>query len=495
MLASPNPGDTPKLKPHHSHRLANEDLLPVEKRSWTTYNFFAMWMSDVHSVGGYVFAAGLFFLGLSGWQVLLAMVLGILVVNRLLNGIGFMGQKMGIPYPVVARISFGVFGANLPALIRAAVGIVWYGVQTWLASTALVVTIITVWPAAEVMTQNDILGLSTLGWICFAVMWVLQLALFSYGMEWIRRFIDFCGPAVYVVMFALAIWMLSQAGWSAFTLSLSDKVLTTSETIYQFFCAMALVITYFAALLLNFADFSRFGVSKEAVRKGNFLGLPINFLLFALVTVIVTASTVVVFGEAILDPIQIVHRIENHAVLLVGSLTFVVATIGINIVANFVSAAYDIANVAPKHISFWRGGVITAVLSAAVLPWHLFNNPVVINLFVGGLGACLGPLFGVMMVDYYKLRKEQVDVEELYTESPNGAYWYTNGVNWRAVWAFALAATLSCLAALWPPLSVIAPFAWFIGTIASAVIYMMIMPKIKTQGDLEPHAVAEASVN
>ncbi|AVY94529.1 MULTISPECIES: NCS1 family nucleobase:cation symporter-1 [Microvirgula] len=470
-----NAPDPSTLPPSYSPRLTNDDLLPISRRSWGTYNYFAMWMSDIHSVGGYVFAAGLFFLGLSGWQILLAMMAGILVVNKLLDGVGVMGQQLGVPYPVIARLSFGVFGANLPAILRAIVGIVWYGVQTWLASTALVIMVAALWPAAVGRLDGMWLGLTELGWICLMIMWCLQLALFWRGMEWVRRFIDFCGPAVYLVMFALAAWMLSQAGWGALTLSLSDKTLSPGETLYQMLSVVALVIAYFAALLLNFADFSRFGVSTKAVRRGNFLGLPINFLAFALVTVAVTASTVSVFGEAILDPIHVVQRIDHPTVLVLGCLTFVIATIGINIVANFVSAAYDIANIAPKHISFWRGGVITAVLSILVMPWSLYHNPIVINLFVGCLGACLGPLFGVIITDYYAIARRQVDISALYSESPDGAYWYHRGVNRRAVLAFFVAAIPSCVIALWSPLERLAPFAWIIGTLLASALYWLLM--------------------
>lgn len=460
-----------------SDRLANDDLLPVKERSWGTYSFFALWMSDIHSLGGYVFAAGLFFLGLSGWQILLSMLAGILIVNQLLNGVGAMGQRTGVPYPVLARLSFGVFGANIPALIRAAVGIVWYGVQTWLASLSLVILVEAIWPGAAAAMPGQWLGLSTLGWACFMAMWLLQLLLFWRGMEWVRRFIDFCGPAVYLVMFALAAWMLSQAGWSALTLNLSDRVLTPTQTVYEMLGVVALVVAYFAALLLNFADFSRFGVSEQVVRRGNFWGLPFNFMLFALVTVIVTASTLVVFGEAILDPIEVVHRIENKPVLIIGSLTFVVATIGINIVANFVSAAYDIANVAPKHISFARGGLITALLSIAVLPWQLYHNPVVINLFVGGLGACLGPLFGIIIVDYYWTRQRQVVLADLYSERPDGQYWYQGGVNRSAVWAFLPSAMIACLLVLSPWFKHLEAYGWLVGTVLAGGIYALIMPR------------------
>ena len=478
--ASTHELDAAFAPPPEGPELANEDLLPVKKQTWGTYSFFALWMSDVHSLGGYVFAAGLFFLGLSGWQILLAMLVGILLVNKMLNGVGIMGQRTGVPYPVLARLSFGVYGANLPALIRAAVGIVWYGVQTWLASTALVILVEALSPGSSKAVGGEWLGLSGMGWICFMAMWVLQQLLFWRGMERIRTFIDFCGPAVYLVMFALAAWMLAQAGWSAFTLKLSDKVLTPGETVTQMFNVIALVIAYFATLLLNFADFSRFGQSEQAVRRGNFLGLPVNFMAFALVTVIVTAGTLVVFGEALLDPIKVVERIENKPMLVVGCLTLLVATIGINIVANFVSAAYDIANVSPRHISFARGGLITAVLSILVLPWQLYNRPEIINVFVGGLGACLGPLFGIIIVDYYWIRRRHVVVKDLYDASAGGRYWYTGGWNLRAVAAFVPAAVVAGLAVVspWGYIKTGEAYGWAIGTLLGGFLYAVVMPRM-----------------
>ncbi|WP_433735783.1 NCS1 family nucleobase:cation symporter-1 [Pseudomonas putida] len=462
-----------------STHLANSDLLPTQQRHWGTYSFFALWMSDIHSLGGYVFAAGLFFLGLAGWQILLSMLCGILIVNFLLNCIGSMGNITGVPYPVLARLSFGVFGANLPALIRAGVGVVWYGVQTWLGSESLLILVEAIFPGTHQALGPGWLGLSGLGWGCFMTMWLLQQLLFWRGMERVRHFIDFCGPAVYVVMFALAGWMLSQAGWSVFTLKLSTRELTVAQTISEMLGVVALVVAYFSALLLNFADFSRFATSAQAVRRGNLLGLPLNFMLFALVTVIITASTVTVFGEAILDPIKVVERIENKPALIIGCLTLVIATIGINIVANFVSAAYDIANVAPRYISFTTGGLITSLLSIAVLPWQLYNNPVAINLFVGSLGACLGPLFGVIIVDYYWTRRRHIEIDDLYSESHSASYWYQGGFNFRAIAAFLPAAIIAMGFVLLPQeAGQVGAYGWTIGTLLAGVLYALFMPRV-----------------
>src|SRR5205807_154554 len=214
--------------------------------------------------GGYTFAASLFFLGLAGWQVLLSMIVGIAIVNYLINLIGRPSQKYGIPFPVVARMSFGVMGANLAAMVRGVVGIVWYGVQTYFASKAVQVLVITLVPSAVGLTHNSIIGLSTLAWFSFLFMWLFQLIIFLSGMERIRRFIDFCGPVVYVIMFALAIWMLWQSGLSSLSLQLSPPAASNAATVGVMANAAMLIVAYFSALLLNFGDFARFAKNEDA---------------------------------------------------------------------------------------------------------------------------------------------------------------------------------------------------------------------------------------
>ena len=466
-----------------SSRLFNDDLAPSTERTWGTYSLFAMWMSDVHSIGGYAFAAGLFFLGLVGWQVFVALVLGITVVFFLMNLTGFAGQKTGVPFPVIARISFGVYGANLAALIRAIIAIAWYGIQTWLASQAVVVLAISARPSLADYTEGGFAGLSPLGWAAFVVLWILQLLVIRRGMETVRRFQDWAGPAIWVVMFVLAAWILVEAG-SDFSLDLGAETVEGGAAVHAFFAAMALTITYFSTLLLNFCDFSRFAPTRRTVVVGNFWGLPVNFLAFAVVTVVVTAGSIAVFGEAITDPVEIVDRIDNVWVTVIGAATFVIATIGINVVANFVSASYDLANVAPKWIDFRRGGLISAVVAALITPWHLYSSPVAINYFLGGLGALLGPLFGVIFVDYFLVRRQHVHVEELYLDDPRSRYYYRRGWNPKALLAGTPAAAVALVFALWKPLADWAPFSWFIGVAIAGALYYLIAEKEVRQAEL-----------
>jgi NCS1 family nucleobase:cation symporter-1 len=456
-------------------RLYNEDLAPAAPagRHWGVFDIFAMWMSDVHSVGGYTFAASLFFLGLTGWQVLLSMIVGIVVVFGLMNLIGGPSLKYGVPYPVVARMSFGVVGANLAATVRGIVGIVWYGVQTYFASKAVEVLVITLAPGAIAWRDGGFLGLSPLGWASFLFMWLFQLLIFLNGMETIRKFIDFCGPAVYVVMFALAIWVVSQTGLSSLSLQLAPPV--AGSSLGHMAAAAMLIVAYFAALLLNFGDFARFAKDRRAMTLGNFLGLPVNFLVFAIITVIVTAGTVKVFGAAIMDPVGIVERIGNPWIVILGSLTFIVATMGINIVANFVSPAYDIANLNPRRISFRIGGLIASILSVLVCPWLFVSSAQAITIFVSIFGAVLGPMFGIIVADYYLVKRQQVVLGDLYTMSPSGSLHYRGGWNPAALVALGIAGVVSIGLALLGAYGVIlnvGDWGWLIGAALGAIVYL-----------------------
>jgi NCS1 family nucleobase:cation symporter-1 len=470
----------------YSDRLCNEDLAPVANQNWGAYNIFAFWMSDVHSVGGYVFAGSLFALGLTSWQVLIALIVGIAIVNVFCNLIARSSQRNGVPYPVICRATFGVLGANVPAVIRGLIAIAWYGIQTYLASSAFVIVLLKfapqLMPYAEVH-QHGWLGLSTLGWSGFMLLWVLQALVFWNGMETIKKFIDFAGPAVYIVMFILAAYMVMRAGVSNIRLNLSAVKYEGWAALPVMITAISLVVSYFSGPMLNFGDFSRYCRSFGSVRRGNFWGLPVNFLAFSLVTVVTTSATLPVFGQLITDPVETVSRIDQPFAVVLGALTFMIATIGINIVANFVSPAFDFSNVAPKHISWRAGGMAAAVASVFITPWNLFNNPEVIHYTLDVLGGFIGPLYGVLLVDYYLVKRQDVSVHELYSMSPQGRYWYSGGVNRRAVGALLPAAALAVACVMIPSLGGLANFSWFVGVGLGALFYWIAMRKAPMRGE------------
>ena len=429
-----HPAGEALIKDFYDDRLANSDLAPLKKQSWSSYNIFAFWMSDVHSVGGYVTAGALFSLGIASWQVLVSLVIGICIVMVFCNLVAKPSQVTGVPYPVINRAIFGVRGANLPAIIRGCIAIAWYGVQTYLASTSLMIIFLKFFPSTVALTTTEFLGLSPLGYICYAILWVAQAAVFWRGMEAIRRFIDWAGPAVYVVMIILCVYLVAQAGGlGAISLNLSTVTASFAESIPIMIAAIAIVVSYFSGPMLNFGDFSRYAKSFKAVRKGNWLGLPLNFLFFSILTVVTASATVPVFGELITDPIETVQRIDSAFAILLGGLTFVIATIGINIVANFISPAFDFSNVNPKKISWRMGGMIAAVGSVVLTPWNWYNSSEGILYTLGILGGLIGPLFGVLIAGYYLVSKQRVWVDDMFVMTTTGRYWFRNGYNPNAV--------------------------------------------------------------
>jgi NCS1 family nucleobase:cation symporter-1 len=499
FLGSP----TDEAAAHRDPRLSNEDLAPLKNQRWSSYNLFAFWMSDVHSIGGYVTAGSLFALGLASWQVLVALLVGIVIVQVFCNLVAKPSQKTGVPYPVINRAVFGVKGANIPAIIRGLIAVAWYGVQTFLASEALVIVFLKFFPAMKPLYdvhQYGFLGLSALGWICYGILWVAQAALFWNGMESIRRFIDFAGPAVYVVMLVLAIYLVSKAGISNISLNLSARQpLDFAASIPVMISAIALVVSYFSGPMLNFGDFARYGKSFKAVKKGNLLGLPVNFLFFSLLTVITASATIPVFGHLITDPVKTVQEIDSVFAVLLGGLTFVIATVGINIVANFISPAFDFSNVSPQKISWRMGGMIAAGGSVILTPWNWYSNDDAIHYTLGVLGALIGPLFGILIAGYYLVGKQRVWVEDMYTMKPNGKYWFRNGYNPNAVKAVAISGIVSIASVLIPKALLdsgattvnatwIGNYSWFLGC-ALGLLTFWYFEKRSPMINLEPNGI------
>ncbi|MEW1717970.1 NCS1 family nucleobase:cation symporter-1 [Streptomyces sp. NPDC093109] len=465
--AGPTPGFVP------DPRLTNEDLAPAGVRKWKVFDLFALWMSDVHNLGNYTFAAGLLVLGMNVWQVFSSLLVGFVLIYFGMNLMGRIGQRHGVPFPVVSRISFGVWGANIPALIRAVIAIMWYGIQTYLASVAVNVMLLAARPGLVSWTEHSFLGLSALGWVSFLTLWVVQALIISRGMESVRKFQDFCGPAIWLVMIVLAVWILAKAGWSI-PLASTPNPVSTGEQFRQWFGAIGLILATYGTLMLNFCDFSRFSPDYRTVRRGNFWGLPVNSTAFVILSVVVTAGSLKVFGEAITDPALLVAKAGNTWVLALGALTFAVATMGVNIVANFVSPAYDLANVWPQKISFRTGGMISTVAALLVTPWNLYSNPTVVNYFLGGLGAFLGPLFGIIMLDYYWVKRGRIDVDQLFDGRPDSRYYYRKGFNPKALQAFLPTAGFAAVLALVPYFGDVAAYSWFIGTVSAAALYCLL---------------------
>lgn len=459
--------------------LYNQDLAPVkhENRRWGWFEIFNVWSNDIQSLFGYTLAASLFLTyGLNGWAVMVAILLAGFVIMVLVNLSGQPSVRFGIPYPVMARVSTGVRGANLPAMMRAIVAIFWYGVQTYFASTALALLINALFGTGGGAT---FLGLTGVGWLSFIIVWLFQLYLFWHGMEWIRHFLNWAGPSVYVVMIVLMIILWSQGGGEM--LSAVGDIFSGTGTyeggpVAAFLAITGTMIAYFAAVVINYGDFSRFVRTERDMKIGNFLGLPLNIAFFSLIALFVTGGTLVLFGEQLTNPTDIIERVDNLALTVIAAIMFFAATIGINVVANFVPPAYDLANLIPSKIDFRIGGLITSIVAFFVgALWVSVISQIGIAGFVNTLGAILAPVYGVMITDYYLVRKQQVDIQQLFSSDPGGAYYYLKGWNHKALIAFGLGGIFSISSVWVPALNFLSGYAWVIGAILGALFYYFLM--------------------
>jgi len=478
-----------------SPSLYNTDLAPTKRqgRRWTAYSIFTLWANDVHSLGNYAFAVGLFSLGLGGWQILVALGIGAALLFVLLSFSGFMGQKTGVPFPVMSRISFGIRGAQLASLIRGAVAVAWFGIQTFLASVVLRVMLVAMVPSLHELDTNSLLGLSTLGWIAFVGLWIVQLIIVSFGMEMIRKYEAFAGPIILLTMVLLAVWVFTEAHGSVQWTGI--RGLEGGEMWRTIFAGGALWVSIYGTFVLNFCDFTRSAVSKKSIVRGNFWGIPINMLLFGAIVVVLAGGQYKINGTIIETPSDIVQSIPNTLFLVLACLAILILTIAVNLMANFVAPVYALTNLFPKRLNFRRAAWVSGTIGLVILPWNLYNNPLVIVYFLGGLGALLGPLFGVVMADYWLLRRGKVNVPELYTEHPAGAYFYKRGVNPRAIIALVPAAILAILVAFLPVFEPAAPFAWFFGAGVGALSYYVIADRRQRFEDADGEAIAVTSTH
>lgn len=461
--------------------LYNRDIAPVkhENRRWGWFEIFNVWSNDIQSLFGYTLAASLFITyGLNGWAVMAAIVLAGFIIMVLVNLSGRPSVRYGIPYPVMARVSMGVRGANFPAMVRAIVAIFWYGVQTYFASTALTLLINALFGTGG---GAQFLGLTGVGWLAFVIVWLFQIFLFWRGIEWIRHFLNWAGPFVYVVMIALliVIWVKAGSGLVSAVGTIFNGIGEyAGGPVAAFLAITGTMVAYFAAVVINFGDFSRFVRSEKEMKLGNLLGLPLNVAFFSFIALFVTAGTIALFGEQLTNPTDIIERVDNLALTVIAAITFFAATVGINLVANFVPPAYDLSNLVPSKINFRIGGLITSVVAFFVgALWVSVISQIGIAGFVNTLGAILAPVYGIMITDYYLIKKQNVDLQQLYSSDPAGAYYYQRGWNQRALIAFAVAAVFS-IASVWAPaLNFLAGYAWVIGAILGGLFYYFLMGK------------------
>lgn len=469
--------------------LFNEDLAPLDlsRRSWTTYNFVALWAAMSACIPTYMLSSGLIASGMNWWQALLTIFLGntIVLIPILLNS--HPGTKYGIPFPVFARASYGTVGSNLPALMRAVVACGWFGIQSWIGGSALYEFCRAIYPHMDLILGAKLFDHYPTEWICFFVFWGLNILIIYKGMDSLKKVQGIAAPFVMIMTAALVVWAVNKAHGVGDLISAKGKFHTISTFLPIFFPSLTAMIGFWATLSLNMPDFTRFGRSQKEQTIGQAVALPLAMLIFSAMGVVITSAALVIYPNApaaeLWDPIKLISRFENPVLVAVSMFTVAVATLSVNIAANVVSPANDFANAFPKYISFQRGGLITGIAGILMQPWKLIADPNgYIFQWLLGYSAGLGAIAGVLIADYWLLRKTRLNLLDLYLLK--GEYTYTSGWNPAAAvatvigcvvaWSGAIPEAIvgSSLHAILKPLF---EYGWFVGVLVSATIYMLMM--------------------
>jgi nucleobase:cation symporter-1, NCS1 family len=448
--------------------LYNADLAPIppEKRSWGVYNYASLWVAMSVCIPTYMLASGLIAGGMNWIQAVLSILLGnlIVLVPILLNA--HAGTRYGIPFPVFVRASFGVRGANVPAVLRALVACGWFGIQTWIGGQAIYSMLRIVWPGAA-----NIPGSS---WICFLVFWAINMMVIWRGIETIKVLQGIGAPFFLAVGLLLLFWIARQAGGFGPVLHTPSKFHSTTEFMHFFIPALTGMVGFWATVALNIPDFTRYAKSQRAQMIGQALGLPTAMTLYAFIGVAVTSASAVIFGEPIWDPVVLLGRFNQPIVALIALVALLLATLNTNVAANVVSPSNDFSNLRPALISFRTGGLITGAVGILMMPWKLLHDfSSYIFGWLVGCSALLGPIAGIMIFDYYLVRHRQLIVADLYRS--DGAYEYQHGFNKRALLALVLGIGVALVGLVVPALRWLYDYAWFVGLMVSGGLYLLLM--------------------
>jgi NCS1 family nucleobase:cation symporter-1 len=458
-----------------SSPLYNRDLAPAtsERRTWGTYNYAALWVSMSVNILTYMLAAGLIQGGMNWKQAVATVFLGniIVLIPMLLNS--HPGARYGVPFPVLARASFGVLGANVAAVLRALVACGWFGIQTWIGGEAISSLVAVLAPGWGQVAHRTA--------ICFLAFWLINLAVILKGVEYIRFLQGISAPVLLAVGLALLGWAYFTAGGFGPILSAPSRFSSFSDFLTFLVPALNATVGFWATVSLNIPDFTRFARSQRQQAIGQALALPTTMTLYSLIGILVTSATVVIYGTAIWDPVQLLSRFHSPVAVVISLVAILLATLNVNIGANVVSPANDFSNLWPRKISFRVGGVITCFMGIALMPWRLLSNyKTMIFGWLGGYAAFLGPVAGIMICDYFVIRGRVLLVDDLYLR--DGAYEYSHGFNWLAVTALAAGAGTALVGLVIPSLRSLYDYSWFVGFAVAFAAYYALMKFQKEAG-------------
>jgi len=467
--------------------LSNEDLAPTKptERTWGTWDIAALWVGMAVCIPTYTMASNLIGGGMNWWQALAAILLGnvIVLIPMILNA--HPGTAYGIPFPVLLRSSFGVYGSNIAALMRGIVACGWFGIQTWFGGAAIYSTAALVFGFDTAQkTVLPVLGISAGELLCFFLFWAINVYFIVRGMDSIKWLEKLSAPFLLIIGLCMVIWAYKAADGFGPILSQPSKFTSDGQAWTAFGTALTAMVGFWATLSLNIPDFSRYAKSQRAQIIGQVIALPTTMTFYSFIGIVVTSATIIVFGEALWDPGAVIAKFGNKAFAVFGLIALSIATLSTNIAANVVSPANDFSNLAPRHISFKQGGLITAVIGILIMPWKLVADPSgYIFTWLIGYSALLGPIAGIMIADYYLIRKTNLDVAGLYQK--NGPYTYTGGFSLVSLATFALSVlpnlpgflvTVKAIDPTTVPAWLVAlyNYAWFIGFGIAFVVYLVL---------------------
>jgi len=452
--------------------LYNEDLapIPVERRTWGTYNYASLWVAMSVCIPTYMMASGLIAGGMSWKQAIATILLGnlIVLIPMILNA--HAGTKYGIPFPVYARASFGVVGANVPAILRAIVACGWFGIQTWIGGAAIYAMLQVLWPAGA--------GQPGIAWSCFFAFWALNMLVVWRGIATIKYLEGIGAPFMLGIGLLLLWWITGKAGGLGPVLNTPSKFQTNGEFLRFFVPSLTGMVGFWSTVALNIPDFTRYAKSQRAQMVGQALGLPTAMTLYAFIGVAVTSASAVLFGQPIWDPVVLLGRFHQPVIASIALVALLVATLNTNVAANVVSPSNDFSNLSPRLISFRTGGLITGVIGILMMPWKLLGsfNSYIFGWLVGYSGF-LGPIAGIMIADYFLVRRRDLQVAALYQRGK--AYEYRGGVNYRAMLALGVGVLVALVGLVVPWLRWLYDYAWFVGFFAAAGVYCLLMGSLK----------------
>lgn len=448
--------------------LYNEDLapIPLAARTWGTYNYASLWVAMSVCIPTYMLASGLIAGGMNWKQAIGTILLGnmIVLIPMLLNA--HAGAKYGIPFPVYVRASFGVRGANIPALLRALVACGWFGIQTWIGGQAIDAMLRVLWPAMALHAGA--------AWVCFFCFWLLNMLVIWRGIGLIKVLEGVGAPFMLAVGLLLLGWITGKAGGLGPVLSTPSQFKTSAEFWRFFFPSLTGMVGFWATVALNIPDFTRYAKSQKAQMVGQALGLPPAMTIYSFIGVAVTSASVILFGHAIWDPVELLGQFHQPVVASIALVALLVATLNTNVAANVVSPSNDFSNLNPRLISFRTGGFMTGIAGILMMPWKLLGSfQSYIFGWLVGYSALLGPIAGIMIVDYFLVRNRTLDLEGLYRG--HGPYEYSNGVNYRALAALTGGVAVALAGLLVPGLRWLYNYAWFVGFGIAGALYLMLM--------------------